>query len=177
MPRARSCAVSPSDPAYIISGLLQRIQRNWAQVVHPPLLTRTEAPTRTEVNQRTRATLLRYAARAIGVMRLLLASLLSAVMAAAAAAVPDTEAAELAAENSMLQLKLKRLEDELQQELKYLSVLTRTSRSLRTERMGYACQPPACCTYQRRRAAWPGEALLRAVRPTYRGPTGTRTSW
>ena len=145
------------------------------------MLTRTEAPTRTEANQRTRGCLLprwlwgrgaRY-----GVMRLWLASLLSAVVAAAAAAVPDTEAAELAAENSMLQLKLKRLEDELQQELKYLSVLTRTSRSLRTERMGYACQPPACCTYQRRRAAWPGEALLRAVRPTYRGPTGTRTSW
>ena len=56
-------------------------------------------------------------------MRLWLASLLSAVVVAAAAAVPDTEAAELAAENSMLQLKLKRLEDELQQELKYLSVL------------------------------------------------------
>ena len=72
--------------------------------------------------------LLRYLSRGPArtrrrVMRLWLASLLSAVVAAAAAAVPDTEAAELAAENSMLQLKLKRLEDELQQELKYLSVL------------------------------------------------------
>ena len=63
-----------------------------------------------------------------------LARLLSAVVAAGAAAVADTEAAELAAENSMLQLKLKRLEDELQQELKYAPVLTRSSRSLRAVR-------------------------------------------
>ena len=125
------------------------------KVVHPPLLTRIEAPTRTEANQRTRGCLLprwlwgrgaRY-----GVMRLWLASLLSAVVAAAAAAVPDTEAAELAAENSMLQLKLKRLEDELQQELKYLSALTRTSRSLRT--CGLRHQPPAYRTYLWRWAA------------------------
>ena len=67
-------------------------------------------------------------------MRLRLASLLSAVVAAGAAAVADTEAAELAAENSMLQLKLKRLEDELQQELKYAPVLTHLSRSLRAVR-------------------------------------------
>ena len=67
-------------------------------------------------------------------MRLRLASLLSAVVAAGAAAVADTEAAELAAENSMLQLKLKRLEDELQQELKYSPVLTCPSRSLRAVR-------------------------------------------
>ena len=67
-------------------------------------------------------------------MRLRLASLLSAVVAAGAAAVADTEAADLAAENSMLQLKLKRLEDELQQELKYSPVLTCPSRSLRAVR-------------------------------------------
>ena len=67
-------------------------------------------------------------------MRVRVASLLSAVVAAGAAAVADTEAAELAAENSMLQLKLKRLEDELQQELKYAPVLTRSSRSLRAVR-------------------------------------------
>ena len=67
-------------------------------------------------------------------MRLRLASLLSAVVAAAAAAAPDSEAAALAEENSMLQLKLKRLEDELQQELKYAPVLTRSSRSLRAVR-------------------------------------------
>ena len=58
-------------------------------------------------------------------MRLRLASLLSAVVAAGAAAVADTEAADLAAENSMLQLKLKRLEDELQQELKYSYVVVK----------------------------------------------------
>ena len=68
-----------------------------------------------------------------------LASLLSAVVAAVAATVPDTEAAELAAENSMLQLKLKQLEDELQQEIKHSSVLTRASRTLHTVRTGYAC--------------------------------------
>ena len=71
----------------------------------------------------------RHATRA---MRL--ASLLAAVVAAGAAAVADTEAADLAAENSMLQLKLKRLEDELQQELKYAPVLMRSSRSLRAVR-------------------------------------------
>ena len=32
-------------------------------------------------------------------------------------------------------------------------MLTRTSRRLRTVRTGYACQPPACRTYQRHRAA------------------------
>ena len=68
-----------------------------------------------------------------------LASLLSAVVAAVAATVPDTEATELAAENSMLQLKLKQLEDELQQEIKHASVLTRASRTLHTVRTGYAC--------------------------------------
>ena len=71
----------------------------------------------------------RHATRA---MRL--ASMLAAVVAAGAAAVADTEAADLAAENSMLQLKLKRLEDELQQELKYAPVLMRSSRSLRAVR-------------------------------------------
>ena len=34
--------------------------------------------------------------------------------------------------------------------------LTRTPRSLRTVRTGYAYQPPACCTHLRRRAACPG---------------------
>ena len=38
----------------------------------------------------------------------------------------------------------------------FRSKLTRTSRGLRTVRTGYAYQPPACCTYQRRRAACPG---------------------
>ena len=33
------------------------------------------------------------------------------------------------------------------------AMLTRTSRGLRTVRTGYAYQPPACCTYRRRRAA------------------------
>ena len=74
-------------------------------------------------------------------MRLRLASLLSAVVAAGAAAVADTEAADLAAENSMLQLKLKRLEDELQQELKYAPVLS--------------CRPEASTYYPRHRAAVP----------------------
>ena len=54
------------------------------------------------------------------------------------------------------------------------SVLTRTSRSLRAVRMGYAYQPPACCTYRRRRAARP-EAQRTARVPasayrTYRVP-------
>ena len=36
-------------------------------------------------------------------------------------------------------------------------MLTRTSRGLlRTVPTSYAYQPPACCTYQRRRAACPG---------------------
>lgn len=52
-------------------------------------------------------------------------SLLSAVAAATAAATPDLETAQLAEENSMLQLKLKRLEDELQQELKYSYVVVK----------------------------------------------------
>ena len=34
--------------------------------------------------------------------------------------------------------------------------LTRTPRGLRTVRTGYAYQPPACCTYLRRRAVCPG---------------------
>ena len=87
-------------------------------------------------------------------MRLRLAGLLAAVVAAGAAAVADTEA-ELAAENSMLQLKLKRLEDELQQELKYAPVLKCSSRSLRAVRTCQAVRNP------RRRAAVPshrGEA-------------------
>ena len=54
------------------------------------------------------------------------------------------------------------------------SVLTRASRSLRAVRMGYAYQPPACCTYRRRRAARP-EAQRTARVPasayrTYRVP-------
>ena len=36
-------------------------------------------------------------------------------------------------------------------------VLTRTPRGLRTARTGHAYQPPACRTYQRRRAACPAE--------------------
>ena len=113
-----------------------------------------------------------------------LASLLAAVVAAGAAAVADTEA-ELAAENSMLQLKLKRLEDELQQELKYAPVLTRSSRSPRAVR---TCQ--AVRTYPRRRAAvpshrgegrdWPrGKGMTAAGVPhvSLGTTTGTRTSW
>ena len=42
---------------------------------------------------------------------------------------------------------------------------TRTPRSRRTVRTGYAYQPPACCTYQRRRAACPGPS--RTVRTGY----------
>ena len=33
------------------------------------------------------------------------------------------------------------------------AALTRTSRGLRTAHTGHACQPPACCTYRRHRAA------------------------
>ena len=33
-------------------------------------------------------------------------------------------------------------------------MLTSTSRGLRTVRTGYACQPPAYCTYQRRKALY-----------------------
>ena len=43
--------------------------------------------------------------------------------------------------------------------------LTRTPRGLRTVRTGYAYQPPACCTYQRRRAACP--EAPRTVRTPY----------
>ena len=43
--------------------------------------------------------------------------------------------------------------------------LTRTSRGLRTVRTSYAYQPPACCTYQRRRAACPEAS--RTVRTGY----------
>ena len=54
------------------------------------------------------------------------------------------------------------------------SVLTRTSRSLRAVRMGYAYQPPACCTYRRRRAACPKAPRTAACQPracrTYRVP-------
>ena len=46
---------------------------------------------------------------------------------------------------------------------------------------GYAYQPPACCTYQRRRAAGAPPyvrctrtSLRRAVRTAYRGTTGER---
>ena len=45
-------------------------------------------------------------------------------------------------------------------------VLTRTSRGLRTVRTGCACQPPACCTYRRLRAApirWGYCAHLRSL--------------
>ena len=63
--------------------------------------------------------------------------------------------------------------------------LTRTSRSLRTVRTGYAYQPPACYTYQRRRAACLEApralyvrhtriSLGRAVRTAYRDTTGER---
>ena len=53
------------------------------------------------------------------------------------------------------------------------SVLTRTSRSLRAVRMGYAYQPPACCTYRRRRAARPeAQRTARVPASAYRGTTG-----
>ena len=59
--------------------------------------------------------------------------------------------------------------------------LTRTSRGLSTVRTGYAYQPPACCTYQRRRAAGAPPyvrctrtSLRRALRTAYRGTTGER---
>ena len=51
------------------------------------------------------------------------------------------------------------------------AMLTRTSRGLRTVRAGYAYQPPACCTYQRRRAACL-EAAPRTVRAANCGTTG-----
>ena len=52
-------------------------------------------------------------------------------------------------------------------------MLTRTSRGLRTARTGYAYQPPACCTYHRRRAACTLYVpASRAVRTAYRGTTG-----
>ena len=40
-----------------------------------------------------------------------------------------------------------------QRETTFRPKLTCTPRGLRTVRTGHACQPPACCTYQRRRAA------------------------
>ena len=58
-------------------------------------------------------------------------------------------------------------------------MLTRTSRSLRTVRTGFACHPPACCTYQRHRAACPRgthgnsrTSLGHAVRTAYGGTPG-----
>ena len=42
--------------------------------------------------------------------------------------------------------------------------LTRTPRGLRTVRTGYAYQPPACCTYRRRRAAGAPPYVRRALR-------------
>ena len=54
----------------------------------------------------------------------------------------------------------------------WLPVLTRTSRSLRTVRMHYAYQPPACDTHRRRRrAACPGPGLI------YARPTPTCLPW
>ena len=117
-------------------------------------------------------------------MRLRLAGLLSAVVAAGAAAVADTEA-ELAAENSMLQLKLKRLEDELQQELKYAPVLTRSSRSLRAVRTCQAVRTRGAGQLSHQTA---GKGVTgrgegrdcrgRATSPVSLGTTtGTRTSW
>ena len=62
------------------------------------------------------------------------------------------------------------------------AVLTRTSRSLRTVRTGYAYQPPMCCTTQRHRVAWHGGGTTvrtlcayqpRAACRTYRVPCGT----
>ena len=63
-------------------------------------------------------------------------------------------------------------------------MLTHTSWGLRTVRTCYACQPPACRTYRRRRAACPKASrtvqgrtrtsLGRAVRTAYRGTTGGR---
>ena len=47
----------------------------------------------------------------------------------------------------------------------WLPELTRTPRSLRAVRTGYAYQPPACCTYRRRRAACP--EAPRTVRTPY----------
>ena len=41
--------------------------------------------------------------------------------------------------------------------------LTRMPRGLRTVRTGYAYPPPACCTYRRRRAAWPLLYVLRTL--------------
>ena len=68
--------------------------------------------------------------------------------------------------------------------LRAASVLTRTSRGLRTVRTGYVYQPPACCTYRRHRAACPGRPLLyvrrtrtslrRAVRTAYHATPGAR---
>ena len=113
-------------------------------------------------------------------MRLRLASLLSAVVAAAAAAVPDSEAAALAEENSMLQLKLKRLEDELQQELKYSYVIAcvdtyAVPQPCRT----YRVRVSASCGYRtflRHRAACPGRTSLPRAYRTYRVPWHHR-SW
>ena len=118
-------------------------------------------------------------------MRLRLASLLAAVVAAGAAAVADAEAADLAAENSMLQLKLKRLEDELQQELKYAPVLMRSSRSLRAVRTCQAVRTRGAgqLSHQTAGKGVTGRGEGHDCRGCATSPvslgttTGTRTSW
>ena len=57
--------------------------------------------------------------------------------------------------------------------------MTRTSRGLRTVRTGYTYQPLVCCTYRRRRAAWPERVSCsfgRAVRIMYRDTPGDGTA-